>query len=127
MTAIRLGADDTQMVVFGDGDKEPPFALFGGKSGVCNRISLEHEDGKEVVPLSKDIVRDIKGGTIYHQVAGGGGGFGNPKERDINKVVEDVRNEVCSLQKAKDDYGVVFKPGSYEVDEEKTTQLRGSG
>jgi N-methylhydantoinase B len=125
VTAIRLGGDHTQMVVFGDGDKEPPFGLFGGKSSICNKISLLREDGQEIVPLSKDIIRDIPGGTIYHQVAGGGGGFKNPRERDINKVVMDVKNELCSLEKARDDYGVVFKPGSYEVDVEQTNKLRG--
>jgi N-methylhydantoinase B len=125
-TTIELGGEGTRMVVFGDGDKEPPFGQFGGRSGVCNKIWLEYANGKEVIPLSKDIVYDIPGGTIYRQVAGGGGGFGDPKRRDIDDVVMDVKNEVCSREKARDDYGVVLRPDSEEVDVEQTTRLRGS-
>ena len=125
-TAIRLRGSDTKMVVFGDGDREPPFGLFGGKSSVCNKISLAYPDGKELIPLSKDIIHDIPAGTVYHQVAGGGGGFGDPKKRDIDKVIMDVKNGVCSVEKAKEDYGVVFEPGGYEVDMEKTDRARGS-
>jgi N-methylhydantoinase B len=123
-TVIRLGGDNTKMVVFGDGDKVPPFGLFGGKSSILNKISLKYPDGKEVSSLSKDIFDDIPAGTIYHQVASGGGGFGDPLEREIDKVVMDVKNEVCSFERAKEDYGVVFKDNSFEVDEEETDKLR---
>ncbi|NQU05123.1 MAG: hydantoinase B/oxoprolinase family protein [Calditrichaeota bacterium] len=103
---IRLGADDTTMVVFGDGDKAPPYGLFGGKNGILNSISLKYPDGTEKVPLSKDLIEGIPDGTIYHQIASGGGGFGDPRDRDKEKVVMDVKNGVCSEEKAKDDYGV---------------------
>jgi len=62
-----------------------------------------------VVPLSKDIVDDIPDGTIYKQIASGGGGYGDPQERDKNKVIEDVKNEICSPEKAKKDYGIDIK------------------
>jgi len=105
-TSIRIGADRTTMVVFGDGDKVAPYGLFGGKSSILNRIDLKYPDGTEKVPLSKDIFEDIPAGTIYHQIASGGGGFGNPKERNREKVLMDVKNGVVSAQKAKEDYGV---------------------
>ncbi len=105
-TEIRLGADNTTMIIFGDGDKAAPYGLFGGKSSILNKISLKYPDGKERVPLSKDIIEDIPEGTIYYQIASGGGGFGDPRERDREKVVMDVKNEVCSKETAKEDYGV---------------------
>jgi N-methylhydantoinase B len=124
-TAIRLGGDNTKMVVFGDGDKQPPYGLFGGKSSILNKISLKYPDGKEVVPLSKDIIDDLPEGTIYYQVASGGGGFGNPSERDVEKVVLDVGNEVCSPEKAEKDYGIVMeKKGGFKVNWEETKRLR---
>ena len=95
-TIIKLGADNTTMVVFGDGDKTAPYGLFGGKSSILNKISLKYPDGKEVVPLSKDLIEGIPAGTIYYQVASGGGGYGNPKERDAEKVKMDVKNGVVS-------------------------------
>lgn len=105
-TIVRLGGDNTKMVVFGDGDKEPPYGLFGGKKGILNKLSLKYPDGKELVPLSKDIINDIPEGTIYHQIAGGGGGYGKPEQRDKDKVLMDVKNDVCSVEKAKEDYGI---------------------
>ncbi len=105
-TIVRLGGDNTKMVVFGDGDKEPPYGLFGGEKGILNKLSLKYPDGKELVPLSKDIINDIPEGTIYYQIAGGGGGYKNPKQRDKDKVLMDVKNDVCSLEKAKEDYGI---------------------
>ena len=104
-TLIRIGADNTTMVVFGDGDKAAPYGLFDGKGSILNIIELKHPDETVKVPLSKDLLEDIPAGTIYHQVASGGGGFGNPKERDREKVLEDVKNGVVSEEKARGDYG----------------------
>ncbi len=123
-TKIKLSGEGTKMVVFGDGHEVPPYGLFGGKESILNKISLVYPDGKEKVPLSKDIINDIPDGTVYYQIASGGGGYGNPKERDIAKVASDVRNEICSVKNAKENYGVVFKGDSYKVDEENTAKLR---
>ena len=106
-TVIKLGADNTKMVVFGDGDVEPPYGLNGGMLGMLNKISITYPDGKEVIPMSKDLINDIPKGTIYRQIAGGGGGYGNPEEREKEEVFEDVRNEVCSFEKAREDYGIL--------------------
>lgn len=124
-TEIRLGGDNTKMVVFGDGDKVPPYGLFGGKESILNKIALVYPDGNEYIALSKDIVDTIQGGTTYYQIASGGGGYGNPKEREIDNVVADVKNEVCSFEKAREDYGVVFEDEEgFKVNKEETYKLR---
>jgi len=105
-TIIKLAGDNTTMVVFGDGDVEPNYGLFGGKGSVLNSISLKYPDGKEHIPMSKDIIEDIPDGTVYHQIASGGGGYGDPKERDKEKVANDVKNEVVSHEQAKREYGM---------------------
>ncbi|MEK7731733.1 MAG: hydantoinase B/oxoprolinase family protein, partial [Planctomycetota bacterium] len=46
-TQLDIGSDDTQVVIFGDGDVEPAFGLFGGGSGSLNSIKLRYPDGKE--------------------------------------------------------------------------------
>ena len=38
----------------------------------------------------------------------GGGGYGNPFERPIEKVILDVKNGLVSIKGANQDYGVVF-------------------
>ena len=106
ITAIELGADDTTMVIFGDGDVKPPYGLFGGKDSILNKISIIYPDGKEVVPMSKDMIEGIPAGTVYHQVASGGGGYGYPEERDREKVLKDVRNGVVSPEQAQEIYKI---------------------
>ena len=49
----------------------------------------------------------------------GGGGWGDPKERDPQKVLWDVRNEYVSLQEAEEEYGCVIDPERMEIVELK--------
>jgi len=111
-TKIKLGGDDTTMVVFGDGDVKTPYGLFGGKTSVLNKISLTLPDGTEKVPMSKDMIEGIPNGTLYHQVAGGGGGYGKPEDRNKVSVLNDVKNEVVSDGQANNVYGVEMKEKS---------------
>ncbi|GAB4178873.1 MAG: hydantoinase B/oxoprolinase family protein [Rhodocyclaceae bacterium] len=105
-TIFEIGADDTQLVTFGDGDFEPAFGLFGGGSGTLNFIRLTYPDGRTVVPKNKDLITGVPKGTIYHQQAGGGGGYGDPRKRDRERLREEVRNGVISRQAAMRDYGM---------------------
>lgn len=124
-TVIRLGGGNTTMVVFGDGDVEENYGLFGGKGSVLNSIELTYPNGKTYKTLSKDLIEGIPEGTIYRQIAGGGGGYGPPHERDLEAVREDVLNDVVSKEKAMNDYGVVFSDGGNTPDLEGTARLRG--
>ena len=56
----------------------------------------------------------------------GGGGYGEPLDRDPEKVAWDAREGFVSLEKARDVYGVVIDAGaeSYAVDQEATRRLR---
>ncbi len=105
-TIFEIGADDTQLVTFGDGDFEPAFGLFGGGSGTLNFIRLTYPDGRTVVPKNKDLITGVPRGTVYHQQAGGGGGYGDPRNRDRTLLVAEVRNGVISKQAAMRDYGM---------------------
>jgi len=122
-TIIKLGGDDTTMVVFGDGDVEQNYGLFGGKGSVLNSIKLTYPNGENHTPLSKDLIEGIPANTIYTQIAGGGGGFGNPLERDPATVEEDVHNQVVDPEQAKNEYGVVFT-AEMKVDIENTNHQR---
>ncbi|MFQ5599790.1 MAG: hydantoinase B/oxoprolinase family protein [Candidatus Krumholzibacteriia bacterium] len=120
----RVGSDGTQIVTFGDGDVEPAFGLFGGGKGSLNRIELHHADGSTSRPTSKDLVQDVPAGTLYVQEAGGGGGYGPPFERPAEKVQEEVKDELVSLQAAREVYGVALDPETFEILEEETARLR---
>ncbi len=123
-TRYRVGGTGTQLVTFGDGDVEPAFGLQGGREGTLNKIELHRPDGSTVVPRTKDIVKDVPAGTEYLQIAGGGGGWGDPRERPAAKVCDEVRNGVISRGAALELYGVALDE-RLEIDEDATARLRG--
>ena len=54
----------------------------------------------------------------------GGGGWGDPLERDIERVLRDVREGLVTLEAAERDYGVVIDPQSGIVDAQATARTR---
>jgi N-methylhydantoinase B len=52
------------------------------------------------------------------------GGYGNPLERDLEAVVEDVKQGKVSIEHARKEYGVVFRTGGSEVDVQATYAAR---
>ena len=104
-TIFEIGSDDTQVVVFGDGDFEPAFGLFGGSSGSLNFIRLTYPDGTLITPRNKDLITGVPRGTVYHQQAGGGGGYGNPTKRDRVKLEQEIRDGLISPHAARTVYG----------------------
>jgi len=123
-TIIKIGGENTTMVVFGDGNVESNYGLFGGKGSVLNSIQLKYPNGRIKTPLSKDLISDIPNGTTYIQIAGGGGGYGHPKDRNEKSVINDVRNEIVSKEQAMHEYGVAFVSDSLKIDKTKTIKLR---
>jgi N-methylhydantoinase B/oxoprolinase/acetone carboxylase alpha subunit len=84
ITELEFLDDDAQMSIFGDGDTEATsaFGILGGGSGSVNEITFTFPDGTVLRPRLKDLVSHIPRGTVYRQLAGGGGGYGDPRERD---------------------------------------------
>jgi N-methylhydantoinase B len=65
-------------------------------------------------------------GDVYDIKEAGGGGYGNPYERSVDKVLDDVLDELVSLKSAREEYGVVIDPETMRVDVAATNKLRGS-
>jgi N-methylhydantoinase B len=123
---IKILIDDMQAVCTGLGLKEISLGpgLEGGKTGALGQHWLEKPDGTRI-PQDVNTFLKVEKGDILEVQAQGGGGFGDPFERPIEKVWEDVRDELLSVEKAKEDYGVVIDPVTLEVDYKKTEELRG--
>lgn len=67
----------------------------------------------------------IEPGDYFTRPSAGGGGYGDPLERDPELVKEDVSDGYVSLERARKDYGVVVREvdaelAEYEVDDEQT-------
>jgi N-methylhydantoinase B len=67
---------------------------------------------------------NVQPGTTLRIVNAGGGGYGDPFERDPSLVLDDVRNELVSREAAREQYGVVLAEGALRVDEGATAALR---
>jgi N-methylhydantoinase B len=63
-------------------------------------------------------------GDVIEFHSAGGGGYGNPLEREPLTVEEDVRNGYVSIEKARKDYGVVIDTSTLKVESEETDALR---
>jgi len=127
-TVIRLEGENSKGVVFGDGIEEQAraFGLFGGKKGSINELEFQFPNGNIHQPQSKEIVHSIPSGTVMRQVAGGGGGYGDPYQRPVEQVAKEVCNGILSIRKALKEYGVAVDPETLAVDLVETNRLRAS-
>jgi N-methylhydantoinase B len=125
-TEFVMNGEDVMGVAFGDGVEEEAraFGFFGGQPGSRNEIRLTYPDGRECRAKTKEIIRGIPRGTVFRQLAGGGGGYGDPRERPAELVAADVCNGIVSIEAARKDYGVCIDPDTLAIDEARTLSLR---
>jgi N-methylhydantoinase B len=105
-----------------DGEKFPPFGLLGGTSSRGNELWLIRNG--ERIPFHTKSQLEVQPGDIIETFSGGGGGVGNPLDRDPDKVREDALNEYISIETAREIYKVVIDPKTFEVDYHATNKLR---
>jgi N-methylhydantoinase B len=101
-----------------------PWGLEGGMEGTGNCVELER-DGKPVrdLPNAKVLATRLNKGDLYTVRSGGGGGFGDPRKRPRDRVLEDVRQGYVSTESAERDYGLAgagLKSQSRATEEEQT-------
>lgn len=90
-----------------------PFGLYGGSPGAPSENTL-NPDG-EAQRLPSKLTMTIRRDDVFRHVLAGGGGWGDPLERDPALVLRDVRNELLSVGRAAADYGVVIAAGTVDV------------
>jgi len=105
-----------------DGEKFTHTGLMGGTDGKAHRLGIIRK-GKDVRLRCMD-VQYLQPGDLIWTKSGGGGGYGDPLDREIEKVQWDALNEYISIERARDVYGVVLDPKFFEVDDEATAELR---
>ena len=94
--------------------KYVPWGIAGGRDGSRNAVHILYQDGREVV-VGKTARTLLQKGEVARLVTGTGGGWGNPLERPVAAVVEDVKDGYVTVEQAERDYGVVIDADTYEV------------
>lgn len=116
-------------VMFGEGRRLAALGAANARSGMVEskvgRVEIARGDDTEVT--RKNLIAIVNPEETASNFAPGGGGYGDAFERPVEKVAIDVRNEVVSVQGAREDYGVVIRDVlSLDVDTSATQQLRAS-
>jgi N-methylhydantoinase B len=110
------------------GRKYPMPGIAGGKNGMPNEMRCRVGSKNEFVSDGPSKQVPHQAGESYAYRYGGGGGWGDPLERDPGKIKEDVLDEYVSIRGARYDYGVVLTGSveelDLEVDWEATRELR---
>jgi N-methylhydantoinase B len=75
-------------------------------------------------PRPSKLTMTMKKGDLFRHEVAGGGGWGDPLERDPALVLQDVLNDFVSLRAAREDYGVVLGAEPIAVDDAGTIALR---
>ena len=102
--------------------KCPPWGMWGGTPGESGGYLLRLPEEDEFTPKAgARLPVPVDAAAIVR--TGGGGGWGDPCERDIAKVVEDVREEFISREAARALYGVVLND-DFTLDRAATESLR---
>ncbi|MBZ0140350.1 MAG: hydantoinase B/oxoprolinase family protein, partial [Pseudorhodoplanes sp.] len=120
--AVNEGSDGQMATGSSDGDVVQGFGALGGEPTPLSRTYLRR-NGEDIRVKPHRLVQ-VKTGDVLVKHSSGGGGVGNPVERDPEMVCVDVKKEYVSLEAAKKIYKVVLNPSSLEVDYEATKALR---
>jgi N-methylhydantoinase B len=104
--------------------KTKPWAIGAGKPGDNNHVVINPGTPRETVQGGS--YNHLETDDVLVNNTGGGGGYGNPCERDAERVARDVRNGYVSVAAAARDFSVVVDPETFEVKASATEQLRRS-
>lgn len=105
-----------------EGKLNPPKGVRGGHNGQEPAAWVEDLSTGERREIPVVGRYDLQRGEKVVSVTPGGGGYGDPLERDVLAVLDDIRESRVSLRAAVSDYGVVLANGA--VDEEATAKVR---
>jgi N-methylhydantoinase B len=109
------------------GMKYPMLGIAGGRNGSPNELTtcVGTERAQRIEVMANGVPHEA--GEAFEYVYGGGAGWGDPLLRDPERVLEDVLDELVSLEAAEREYGVVLtgEGDGVQVDWEATKRRRG--
>ncbi len=102
----------------------PPLGIMGGKQGKGGGWVINLGTASQIDLPSKKTNQPLHAGDTLSMFMSGGGGFGDPRERDPELVARDVEQGIVSIEAAARDYAIIVDPISFKVDAQATGKLR---
>ena len=108
--SLRLTRGEARYSLLADGAVMPPFGILGGESGGPVESHVVRPDGSIITFASPGKVggQVLETGDAVVLQSAGGGGYGDPLDRDSEAVAADVRDDLVSEHVARRMYGVVL-------------------
>ena len=123
---VRDLLEEGEISIHDDRHLTHPWGILGGEPGGRSEKILVRKDGAREPLASKiDNVKVQNGDRIIFRTAGGGG-WGDPLEREPKKVRDDVARKLMSAEAARKRFGVVLAGERLGVDSPATQDLRES-
>ncbi len=121
---VRVLVASSRLSVLAEKAVLPPFGVCGGAAGATNRFWVRRgERPIQPSPLPGKVGGfPIEAGDVVMMESSGGGGFGDPLERDPARVAVDLSEGYVTPAAAEREYGVVCRTG--RVDEAATRARR---
>ena len=112
----RVGFDEASLSTNGERGRIAPAGLFGGAAGSLMANEIRHADGR-IEPLpAKGPPRIVRAGDSVVIQPAGSGGYGDPLEREPERVLNDVLDGYVTPQAAQHIYGIVLGPDGRTLD-----------
>lgn len=123
LTVMRPVGHECEVGGANDRSEIPPYGIFGGMPGMHGENKIIRSDGTEVLinRAGGEIARE--GDTLYFR-APGGGGYGDPLDRDLDLLQHDLDTGLVSRRSAERDYGAVMENDTGRIDHDATEQHR---
>jgi N-methylhydantoinase B len=122
--ALRVLAGEARYSLLSDGAVVPAFGVLGGLSGVPVAACIDRRGAiADFETPGKVAGHALQEGDVVMIRSAGGGGYGDPLERDAERVADDVREGYVSTHAARELYGVVLDAAG-RVDAVATAALR---
>jgi len=101
----------------------PPYGLFGGMPGLHGENKIIHRDGSTtLIDRAGGEIASAGERIIFR--APGGGGYGDPLDRDLEHLQRDIINGYVSLESGRRDYGAVIDERTLKINREATETNR---
>ena len=121
---VRLLASEGTFGLRVENNIFPAWGVAGGMGGGTSRVIMNPgtEAAKEIRAFSDDNL--WKKGDLVRVYTAGGGGWGDPFERETDQVLDDVLDGFVSIQASRNSYGVVIDPETLVIDQHATAAKR---